>query len=136
MPSLPSPRPKTRPRLEIIPFIDIMFFLLATFMMVSLSMIQNEGVPVQLPSAVTALVEDRQSSVTISFKEEGTLFLDKEPLSLDSLKQRLTDLKTQNPELKVFINGDERADFGKGVEILDEVRKLGIKKVSIQTKKK
>ena len=61
MPSLPSPRGKTRPRLEIIPFIDIMFFLLATFMMVSLSMIKNEGLPVKLPQAATATPQNRNS---------------------------------------------------------------------------
>ncbi len=134
MPSLPSPRPKTRPRLEIIPFIDIMFFLLATFMMVSLSMIKNEGIPVSLPSAATASADPRDGSVTITFTEADALFLDQEKMTLEGLRQRLVVLKTENPQLKVFINGDERADFGKGIEILDEVRKLGIQKVMIQTK--
>ena len=45
-------------------------------------------------------------------------------------------MKAENQDIKVFINGDEHADFGRGVEILDEIRTLGIKKVSIQTKRK
>ena len=136
MPSLPSPRGRVRPRLEIIPFIDIMFFLLATFMMVSLSMIKNEGVPVSLPQASTGTAEDRKSSVTVTVTEDGDIYLDKEMLSLGDLKRRLRVLKVENPDLKVFINGDEHADFGRGIEILDEVRSVGIKRVSIQTKRK
>ena len=57
-------------------------------------------------------------------------------LSLEGLKRELRKLKTENSDLKVFINGDEHADFGRGIEILDEVRALGIKKVAIQTKRK
>ena len=136
MPSLPSPRPKTRPRLEIIPFIDIMFFLLATFMMVSLSMIKNEGMQVSLPSAATGSPEDRKSSVTVTVSESGDIYLDKELLTVSALKTELSRMKRDNSNLKVFINGDERADFGKGIEILDEVRAIGITKVSIQTKRK
>lgn len=136
MPSLPSPRGKTRPRLEIIPFIDVMFFLLATFMMVSLSMIKNEGVPVNLPSAATSAAEERRSSTTVTVTESGDIYLDKEMLSLEGLKGELRKLKAENSDLKVFINGDEKADFGRGIEILDEVRSIGIKKVAIQTKRK
>jgi biopolymer transport protein ExbD len=50
---IPSPRGQKRARIEIIPLIDIMFFLLATFVMVSLSMVKNQGIPVRLPSAAT-----------------------------------------------------------------------------------
>ena len=136
MPALPSPRPKTRPRLEIIPFIDIMFFLLATFMMVSLSMIKNEGLPVQLPQAATGAPEDRKSSVTVTVSAGEEIYLDKKEISLETLKAELSRLHRENPNLKIFINGDERADFGSAVGVLDEIRSLGIKKVSIQTKKK
>lgn len=136
MPSLPSPRGKTRPRLEIIPFIDIMFFLLATFMMVSLSMIKNEGVPVRLPQTAHSVAESRESSATVTITENGDIYLDKQKISLKELKNRLSAMKADDPELKVFINGDERAFFGQAVETLDEIRSLGIAKVSIQTKKR
>ena len=55
MTTIPSPRSTRRARIEIIPLIDIIFFLLATFVMVSLSMIQNRGIPVQLPAATTGV---------------------------------------------------------------------------------
>src|SRR3990167_373347 len=106
MPSLPSPRGRVRPRLEIIPFIDIMFFLLATFMMVSLSMVKIEGIPVRLPQTAHPVPEDRKSSVTVTITENAGLYLDKQKISLEDLKRRLRAMKTDDPELKVFINGD------------------------------
>lgn len=136
MPSLPSPRGRVRPRLEIIPFIDIMFFLLATFMMVSLSMIKNEGVSVNLPKAATAVRDDRKSSATVTITENGWMYLDKEKLTPEDLLNKLRVMKDADPDLKVFINGDERAFFGQAVEILDEIRSLGITKITIQTKRK
>lgn len=136
MPSLPSPRGKIKPRLEIIPFIDIMFFLLATFMMVSLSMIKNDGLPVRLPQTTTSLAESRDSSATVTITESGEMYLDKEPVGLEGLKSELRARHSADPELKVFINGDSRAFFGQAVEALDEIRALGITKVSIQTKRK
>lgn len=133
---IPAVYQRKKARIEIIPLIDIIFFLLATFMMVSISMIKNLGVTVQLPTATTSVAEDRKSSVTISLTEDGSLYLDKELIALESLRERLRALKEENPELTVFINGDERADFGKAIAILDEIRLLGITKVSVQTKTK
>lgn len=132
--SLPSAKRKAR--IEIVPLIDIVFFLLATFVMVSMSMVKNQGVPVKLPVAATSTAEDRAKSVTITFAESGEVYLDKEIITTEDLKARLLSLKTAEADLKVFINGDERANFGQAVGILDMVRELGIQKVSIQTKGK
>lgn len=130
------PNVKRRARIEIVPLIDVVFFLLATFVMVSMSMVKNQGVPVRLPSAATGVAEDRKAAVTLTVTEEGDVYLDKERIPLDSVKNRLKILKVSDPDLKVFINGDQHADFGQAVQILDEVRSLGITKVSIQTKRK
>lgn len=133
---IPSPYPKRKARIEIIPLIDIVFFLLATFVMVSLSMVQNKGVQVRLPSAATGAPMDRKNSVTISLSEDGSIYLDKQKMPLESVINKLKSLKAKEPELIVFINGDEKSYFGKAVEIFDQVRLLGITKVSIQTKAK
>lgn len=132
--SLPSV--KRRARIEIIPLIDVVFFLLATFVMVSMSMVKNQGVLVRLPAAQTAASEDRKSSVTVSFTENGELYLNKENMSLEGLESRLRQMKSEDAGLKVFINGDEGANFGQAVQVLDRVRQLGITKVAIQTKGK
>lgn len=138
MATLPSPRgAKNRPRLEIIPFIDIMFFLLATFMMVSLSMVQNQGVNVRLPVAATGKSQDRpEDSVKITITEVGDYFYNKEPATAEQVNARLKSLKATQPDPKVFINSDGRADFERVVAVLDGARKLGITKIAIETTSK
>jgi biopolymer transport protein ExbD len=128
---LPAARRKAR--IEIIPLIDVVFFLLATFVMVSLSMVKNQGISVNLPSAVTGTAQERKSFTTVSVMEDGRLFLDKEAVNIEELKVRLDRMKG-DPDFKVLIHADEKAYFGAAVQILDEVRKLGITKVAIQTK--
>lgn len=133
---IPSTFQRKKARIEIIPLIDIIFFLLATFVMVSLSMVKNQGVVVRLPSATTGSPQDRTSFVTVSITESGDIYLDKETVSIDRLKEKLKRLRDREPELTIFINGDEHSDFGKAIQILDEVRLLGITKIIIQTKNK
>ena len=132
--NIPSLRPKRRARIEIIPLIDIMFFLLATFVMVSLSMVKNKGISVALPSASTGVAQEQKEHVVVSVADNGRLFLDKRELPLEQLVVELRKLKAQNAELRVFINGDENARLGVAIAVLDEVRKLGVSKVAFETK--
>ncbi len=133
---IPGAFVRRRARIEIIPLIDIIFFLLATFVMVSMSMIKNQGVSVNLPTAATGAPEDRNKSVTVSVTEDGHLYLNKELVQMEDLRSRLKVMINEEPDLKVFVNGDDGADFGVAVGILDEIRALGIKKVAIQTRAK
>ena len=132
--NIPSPRAHKRARIEIIPLIDVIFFLLATFMIVSLSMTKNKGIPVNLPGASTGAPQSREDNTVITVTKDGTLFFNKESLRLDQLPARLVQLKSSQPDPKVFINGDEKTNFGSAVGVLDELRKAGITKVAIETK--
>src|SRR5688572_23949080 len=127
-------------RIEIIPLIDIMFFLLATFIMVSLSMTKNQGVQVALPAAATAASlgdqQEMEKAVTLSVNEKGVVFYNKEKITLAQLPLRLQTLKSTAKEAKVILNSDVGADFKHVVAVLDEVRKIGIAKVGINTDKK
>jgi biopolymer transport protein ExbD len=134
--NIPSPRARKRARIEIIPLIDVIFFLLATFMMVSLSMVKNSGITVNLPAAATSAPQEHNDRTTISVTKDGDLYFNKEQMPLDQLPARLQQLKTEQPDPKVFINGDEKAFFGAAVEVLDDLRKAGITKVAIDTKLK
>jgi biopolymer transport protein ExbD len=131
---IPLPTSRRKARIEIIPLIDVIFFLLATFMMISLSMIKNQGINVNLPAARTSASEDRSKSVTITVTETSDVYLDKEKINLTMLSQELKSLRAQDPELKVFINGDAKAYFENAIKVLDEIRLAGITKVAIQTK--
>jgi len=131
---IPATHQRRRARIEIIPLIDIMFFLLATFVIVSLSMVKNEGINVRLPTAETGPPQERDHIVTVSITEAGTLYLDKEAIVLDALRDRLRSLQSVDPDLSVFLNGDEEADFGVVMKVFDELRQLGINRVSVQTR--
>src|SRR5215510_12181369 len=129
-----------RARIEIIPLIDIIFFLLATFIMVSLSMTKNQGVQVALPTAASAASLGDQSemdkAVTLSVNEKGEIFYNKDKITLAQLPLRLQTLKSTSKDPKVIINSDANADFKAVVAVLDAVRSIGIGKVGINTDKK
>ena len=129
-----------RARIEIIPLIDIVFFLLATFIMVSLSMSKNQGVQVALPTASSSASLGDQSeldkAVTLSVSEKGDVFYNKEKITMAQLPLRLQVFKTAAKDPKVIINSDGAANFKTVVAVLDEVRRIGIAKVGINTEKK
>lgn len=133
---IPSPRSQKKARIEVIPLIDIVFFLLATFVMVSLSMVKNEGVTVNVPVASTGGPQDRENYSAITVTESGDYYFNKDAASLEEIVERLKALKETESDPKVFINGDEKAEFGRAIAILDETRKLGITKVAIETRRK
>lgn len=131
---VPSPQSRKHARIEIIPLIDIVFFLLATFVMVSLAMVKNKGIPVNLPVASSGAPQDRKDFTSITLTEKGEVYMDKQPVSLDALDAALKDLLQRNPDPRVFINGDAKADFGRAVEVLDRLRRAGIAKIAIETR--
>lgn len=121
-------------RIEIIPLIDIMFFLLAAFMLVSLSMVQLKSVKVNLPTATTAAADLKQSLVSISVDRAGLAYLDSKPVGQNELALLLSTLAKTNLEARVFISGDQDARHGDVVRVLDLVRAAGVQKVAIETR--
>lgn len=124
---------KKKARIEIIPLIDVIFFLLATFVLFTLSLNKSQGLPVVLPGSETGEPRDPAGSVTITVTQEGAIAWDKDPITLDEFLARLQKYKLE-PNPKVLINGDENAMFSQAIYVFDEVRKAGINKVLIETK--
>jgi len=128
---------RRKARIEIIPLIDVMFFLLATFIMVSLSMTRNTGMQVALPAASTAEKQSsRDESVTLTVTEDGQVFYNKDKITLAQLPLRLQTFKASSKDPKVVVSGAADANFKVVVAVLDEARKIGIQKVGISTQKK
>lgn len=119
-------------RIEIIPLIDIMFFLLAAFMLVSLSMVNMKSVKVDLPTATTATPETRQDFINLSIDRTGAIFLDQRPVGQNELAQRLSAMHRTNANLRVFISGDKDARHGDVIAVLDVVRATGIEKTAFE----
>jgi biopolymer transport protein ExbD len=131
---IPSPRSQRRARIEIVPLIDVIFFLLATFVMVSLSMIQNKGITVKLPVASSAVPQKQENPVSISLTDKGEIYFNKEKVDIETLQQDLNRLKAQENDPKVFIHGDAKANLGDFTTVIDSIRNTGITKIAIQTK--
>lgn len=119
-------------RIEIIPLIDIMFFLLASFMLVSLSMVNLKSVKVNLPTATVAAVDAKRDFVSISVDKSGAAYFDKQPVGLNELAQRLSAWHRTNENVRVFISGDQDARHGDIIHVLDAVRSAGIEKVAFE----
>lgn len=128
---------RKRARIEIIPLIDIIFFLLATFIMVSLSMTKNQGVKVALPTAGSAASLGDQAemdkAITLSISSRGDIFWNKEKITIAQLPLKLQALKSGTKDPKVIINGDRDAPYKFVVAVLDEAKKLGIQNAALNT---
>lgn len=124
-----------RPRLEIIPFIDVMFFLLATFMIVSLSMTKNEAISIRLPQGTTTVVQNPNDQLIVTVRADGDYSFGKEKVPAAEMAERLAALKAANPDPKVFVTGEPEAPFERVIQVIDEGRKLGISRIAIQTTK-
>jgi biopolymer transport protein ExbD len=126
---------KKKARIEIIPLIDVIFFLLATFVLFTLALNKSEGLTgVTLPQSDTGEARDPSDSVTITVTQEGTIGWNKDPVTLDEFLARLKTYKIQNPDGKVLINGDDGAFFSQAIYVFDEVRKAGFQRVLIETR--
>jgi biopolymer transport protein ExbD len=129
---LASPVPKKRARIEIIPLIDIMFFLLASFMMVSLSQTHMKGIRVNLPAAIAPPPSQVKDYVSIKIREGNVVTFDNQIVTDDQVLPRLYELHRGNPEIKVSLSADLMAMHGDVIAVLDKVRSAGITKVGYQ----
>jgi biopolymer transport protein ExbD len=125
-----SPYRRKKARIEIIPLIDIMFFLLAAFMMASLTMIRLQSIKMDLPTATRATREFKPDIVNISVDKAGDVFVDKKLVTSAELHTFLSNRFRMNTNLPVYISGDKDATHGSMIRVLDVVRREGIQKVS------
>lgn len=126
---------KKSARIEIIPLIDVIFFLLATFVLFMLSLNRLDTLPVQLPVASeNASSKPDEDMVNLQVSDQGTCYWNKELITLNEIEPRLQQYKRQVQNPRVLISGDTKAKFGACVLALDEVRKAGIDQVSIDTR--
>jgi biopolymer transport protein ExbD len=135
-----SPIPHKKARIEIIPLIDIMFFLLASFMMVSLSQVHMKGIRVNLPS-IKAVAQPTPTPTTKDYTRlfidsDGLVHFDNEVLTDGDVTPRLLQLYKANHDAKVFISADKEALHGDVIKLLDRVQSVGITKVGYEIKVK
>jgi biopolymer transport protein ExbD len=132
---------KKKARIEIIPLIDVIFFLLATFVLFTLSLQRIAQVPVMLPKAdPMSRPNPDDQTVYLQVSDEGTFYWkvgnapSPELISASEIAPRLQDYRNRlGQNARVLVRGDTRARFGAAIMVLDEVRKAGIEQVSVET---
>ena len=139
MDTLLDPTPARKARIEIIPLIDVIFFLLATFVLFTLSLEKILSIETILPKSTGQELLGPDSALYLQASEQGTYYwkIGKDSASelvmWDALRARLEDYaRSANPP-RVFVRGDRTARFGEAVYALDQVRAVGIKEVSVET---
>jgi len=124
---------KKKPRIEIIPMIDTMFFLLVFFMIATLAMTIQHGMPVSLPTAESS-TDKIAEHVSLTLTREGRLYYNKEAITLQELEMRLANLRQSSSDPSLLINADEQVPHGRVIKVMDLIRLSGITSMSIATK--
>ena len=129
-----SPIPKKHARIEIIPLIDIMFFLLASFMMVSLSQTTMKGMKVNLPTGSSGQTQSKKDYVSFSVDRDGYVYFDKAKITYEDVPRLLRPIFLERPEAKIFVRGDSEALHGNVTRLLDQIRSTGFSKIAFEIK--
>jgi len=117
----------------VIPMIDVMMFLLFFFMVASLAMVVQAGLPVNLPKAATSSDHSSQN-ITVTMMRDGSVHLNTKTVTITTLKAELQKLKVGEKDL-VIINADKLVLHGSVVFAMDEARKAGVTRFAIATEK-
>lgn len=131
---LRSLRVENQPELMIIPMIDIIFFLLVFFMMSTLSMVQQQTIPVNLPQVTTAQ-QDKPSSLNITVLENGSVMFNQEEIPLGLLAKRVNLELGKQSDTVFILRGDKQTAYGQVVAVLDELKQAGAHRVTVAVEK-
>jgi biopolymer transport protein ExbD len=116
-------RTRRRGRIEIIPMIDVMFFLLATFMLASLSLQNLHSLPVDLPRGQATALQAK-TPVTLTVTQAGDILLNETPVTLDALASALQPLLATS-DANVVVAADSAAPNGIVVQAMLRAREAG-----------
>ena len=124
-----------RARIEIIPMIDTVFFLLVFFMIASLAMTTMKGMPVNLPKS--GMAQDRSMVKTVvTVTSTGKYYVDKRQVGFDQIYPMLKARLQDNPKTVIVINCDKANNWGRGIEVMDEAKRAGAELLTIATEPK
>jgi biopolymer transport protein ExbD len=121
-------------RIEVIPMIDIMMFLLVFFIMITINAIVGSGIALELPESKTTQVL-RDTTITVGVKKEGELFVDGKQISPEEFTQKLKSAQEAGGKVDVVIAGDREVPLQKLLDVMDLVRAEGIASVGIAASK-
>ncbi len=122
---------RRKSRIEMLPLIDIVFLLLVFFIYAMLSMAVHRGLPVMLPTSSTAKI-DKQLILSVTVRADGSIFLDKERMSLKDLSEALRKAARNRKETGVLLFADKAVPYQELFRVLDQIRLAGLNRISLQ----
>ncbi|MCK9230130.1 MAG: biopolymer transporter ExbD [Syntrophales bacterium] len=119
-------------RIEMIPLLDVIFLLLVTFILFSMTMTAQKGISLELPGAGTASVE-KGAPVTVSIDADGTIFLEGHRVEPSTLSRQVTLLLRGDPDQRVMVSGDRNVSYDRIIFVMDAIRSAGVTGVVLET---
>ena len=120
--------------INVTPFVDVMLVLLIIFMVTA--PLLTSGIKINLPESSSVLKNEKKDPVTVSINSKGEIFIQKKKFSEDQLINKLSLLKKNNQNLKIYIKGDKKLDYGKVMDLMNLINQSGFKKVALVTRLK
>jgi biopolymer transport protein TolR len=125
---------KVNSNINVTPMVDVMLVLLIIFMVITPML--NNKVNVELPQATAAIImEDanKEDSVTVAVTRDGQVYLGTDRVTLDDLGTKISDLLTNKLDKKVYLRSDVRANYGKVMDVIDQIRTAGVSNLGLLT---
>jgi biopolymer transport protein ExbD len=123
--------PLRKPRIEMLPLIDVVFLLLVFFLYSILSMAVHRGMPVDLPISSTVKV-DKKLIISVTIDGRGQIFLDKKAVALKELAEKLRGYTRENPIPGVLLFADKNLPYQQLFAVIDQIKTAGISRISLQ----
>ena len=125
---------RTISEINVTPFVDVMLVLLIIFMVTA--PLLTSGIKINLPESSSVLKNEKKDPVTVSINSKGEIFIQKKKFSKDQLIKKLNLIKKNNQNLKIYIKGDKKLDYGKVMDLMNLINQSGFKKVALVTRLK
>jgi biopolymer transport protein ExbD/biopolymer transport protein TolR len=128
---------KVNSNINVTPMVDVMLVLLIIFMVITPML--NNKVNVDLPQATAAVVMEnanKEDAITVAVTRDGRSYLGGDPVSLDELSAKITDKLTNKTDKEVYLRADIRANYGKVMDTVDQIRAAGVSNLGLLTEKR
>ena len=119
--------------INITPMLDLAYVLLVIFIIMTTASVQ--GIKVNLPKASDTPTLAKPKTKAITIRDDGQLFLDAYPVTMEELELRLRGFKSADPALPVIVKGDSAVQYGRVIEVLDLLGRLDITQLGLVTAK-
>jgi biopolymer transport protein ExbD len=119
--------------INVTPMLDLAYVLLVIFIIMTTASVQ--GINVNLPKASAAASLQKPQTKAVTVAQDGTIYLDTFPVTIEELETRLGQYKAANPNLPVIVKGDAAVQYQRVVEVLDVVGRLNITQLGLVTQR-